>query len=209
MRSIKLFGWWFLICMFFFSGVYTAHAESGSPVVQIIDNTDTGQTEVIGDWQASTWTGGGQFYETNYFHDKNTGKGSKKVRFTPNLTVGDYNVYLRHTSGSKRADNVPVDIHHAQGLATMSINQKQNGGPGLKSVPISSSAMDRNTSRLKTTAQTATSSPMRSLLLKSPTGLPVWRVWYLIGILITRGSLLPTRPAAIRAGSKALTKPPV
>ena len=128
MKTINQIRWWFLIGVMVLVGFNIARAVTTGAVVQKIDNSDAQKVEIIGDWQASTWNGGGEFYAGNYIHDKNTGKGSKKVRVTPELTNGGYSVYLRYTSGANRADNVPVDIHHAEEVSTKTINQKQNGG---------------------------------------------------------------------------------
>ncbi|MFH1163032.1 MAG: LamG-like jellyroll fold domain-containing protein [Pseudomonadota bacterium] len=97
-------------------------------ILQIIDNSDPGRFEKIGDWQTSNWSGGGEFYGSDYLHDKNTGKGSKQVLYRPAFSNGRYGVYLRYTSGTNRASNTVVDIHHAGGISAKTINQRVNGG---------------------------------------------------------------------------------
>ena len=118
-------GGWFLICALMLTGFCSAKEDT---VVQILDNTNTDRVEVIGNWQTSTWTGGGEYFGENYIHDMNTEKGAKKVRFTPDLPAGNYDVCIRYTNGSNLADKVTVDIRHAGGTAEKQINQQQHGG---------------------------------------------------------------------------------
>ena len=93
----------------------------------IVDDADSGNITMTGSWNVSTSTAG--YYGADYLHDGNTAQGTKSVRFTPNiLQAGSYNVYLRWTEGTNRANNVPVDIIHAAGTATVSVNQQSNGG---------------------------------------------------------------------------------
>ncbi len=128
MKAINKIKQWFLICLIAQLGFNIVQADVADAVIQKIDNSDAERVEIVGDWQTSTWTGGGEFYAENYIHDKNAGKGLKEVRFTPDPLIGSYSVYLRYTSGTNRADNVPVNIRHAGGVSTVMINQKQNGG---------------------------------------------------------------------------------
>ncbi|MBP6865445.1 MAG: hypothetical protein KBC32_09305 [Candidatus Didemnitutus sp.] len=103
-----------------------ASARTQDPV--IIDNTDATLT---GTWTSSTANEG--YYGADYLIDDNTGTtGGKSARFTPNLPIaGRYLIYLRWTAGANRASNVPVDINHAFGTITTSINQKANNGTWL------------------------------------------------------------------------------
>ncbi|HEY0945866.1 MAG TPA: hypothetical protein VGD81_11390 [Opitutaceae bacterium] len=96
-------------------------AVPAAPVV--IDNTDAGVT-LTGAWTASTSTPG--YQGTNFLHDGNTGAaGGKSVRFAPNLTTaGSYDVYLRWPANTNRATNTPVEIVHAAGTHTTSLNQQ-------------------------------------------------------------------------------------
>jgi len=43
-------------------------------------------------------------------------------------STGSYQVYLRWTQGSNRPTNVPVDIIHAGGTTTLTVDQEHNGG---------------------------------------------------------------------------------
>jgi hypothetical protein len=98
------------------------------PSVEVIqDNADTTGVDLDGSWVASTATTG--YYGTNYIHDNNTGKGTKRVLFQPALgSSGNYNVYMRWTAGSNRATNVPVDILTVNGVVTVTVNEQLNGG---------------------------------------------------------------------------------
>ncbi len=92
----------------------------------VVDNSDSTGVTVTGDWIASGSTSG--FFGADYLHDQSTGKGSKSVRYTPNIpTTGEYDVYLRWTSHSNRSTNIPVDVVSAGGTSTVTVNQQQNG----------------------------------------------------------------------------------
>jgi hypothetical protein len=104
-------------------------AVSGMPATMVVDNADAEGVTVGGVWTLSASTTG--FNGLNYLHDGNTGSG-KSVRFTPNLPAGGrYQVYLRWTSEMNRASNVPIDVNHADGTTTLSVNQRLNGGAWL------------------------------------------------------------------------------
>jgi hypothetical protein len=101
----------------------------GTPdnTVSVIDNADSSGVEITGAWTSSTSNSG--FYRSDYIHDGNTGKGAKSVRFRPDLPLaGNYRVYLRWTASGNRADNVPVDIHCADGTHTIIVNQQVDHG---------------------------------------------------------------------------------
>ena len=92
----------------------------------ILDNADAGVTKV-GSWIPSTGNTG-QYYGANHYHDGNTGKGTKTVRFTPTLPLtGLYEVFIRQTADATRSTAVPTTITHASGTATFSVNQQLNG----------------------------------------------------------------------------------
>lgn len=91
-----------------------------------VDNSNGSNVSINGGWSASTGSGG--FYGSNYLHDQNSGKGSKSVKYTPNLAGGTYNVYGRWTAHPNRASNVPFVISHANGTSTVTKSQKSNGG---------------------------------------------------------------------------------
>ena len=68
----------------------------------IVDNADATGVTVIGSWTASSATAG--FWGVDYLHDENADKGTKSVRFTPDLpAAGEYDVQLRWTAHTNRA----------------------------------------------------------------------------------------------------------
>jgi hypothetical protein len=108
-------------------GLSAAPLDSGT----IVDNADPTGVTMNGTWAASTANAG--FWGSNYFHDGNTGAGatpiSKSVTFTPNLpAAGNYDVYARWVENANRANNVPIDVVHANGISTSAQNQQTNGG---------------------------------------------------------------------------------
>lgn len=102
---------------------------SATPQAQyIVDNADATGVVVTGAWTVST--SAPTYYGINYLHDANTGAtGGKSVRFSPDLpSPSSVDVYLRWTAGTNRASNVPVDINHAAGTTTVTVNQRNNDG---------------------------------------------------------------------------------
>jgi len=92
----------------------------------IIDNRDSDYVNIVGDWFSSTYIEG--YYGEDYIHDDNNGHGTKSVNYLLNLSeVGFYEVFLRWTSHSERADNVPVNIFHSEGLTELLINEEKKG----------------------------------------------------------------------------------
>jgi hypothetical protein len=90
----------------------------------ILDSPDPAVT-LTGEWSPSTSIAG--YWGTNYWHDANTNKGTKWVTYVPNIpTSGVYQVYLRWTADPNRATNVPVEIVHAAGTTTLTVNQRSN-----------------------------------------------------------------------------------
>lgn len=69
----------------------------------------------------------------DYLHDDNAGKGTKSIRFTPNLpAAGDYDVYLRWTTNANRATNVPVAVTSTAGTNSFMVNQQSNNAVWVK-----------------------------------------------------------------------------
>lgn len=102
-------------------------SQEAVPSTITVDNADAGGVTITGAWTSAAGIGG--FYGANYIHDDNTGKGSKSVRFTPNLPLaGSYEVFARWTSGTNRASNVPMDIVWSGGTESVQVDQKSNGG---------------------------------------------------------------------------------
>lgn len=111
--------------LLFYTGDGIADTSAGEDV--IVDNADGSGLHTVGTWLSSTGTSG--YNASNYWHDNNSYKGQKSVRFTPNLaSYGDYEVFARWTASANRASNVPVDIIHGHGTAFDQIDQKINGG---------------------------------------------------------------------------------
>jgi hypothetical protein len=92
----------------------------------ILDNTAASGVTISSGWTASTGVAG--YYGTNFLHDGNAGKGTKTVRYKPNLKGGTYRVYARWTAHANRATNVPFTIVRSQGSSTVIQNQRVNGG---------------------------------------------------------------------------------
>ncbi|MDI1314011.1 FAD-dependent oxidoreductase [Prosthecobacter sp.] len=66
------------------------------------------------------------FVGAGYRHDGDTAKGEQKARFTPDLpAAGQYRVAITYSALGNRADKVPVIIHHAEGEATVIVNEKK------------------------------------------------------------------------------------
>ncbi|MBL9133870.1 MAG: xanthan lyase [Verrucomicrobiaceae bacterium] len=87
----------------------------------VVDETSA---ELVGEWQYSTHTP--PYVGLGYLHDMKAGKGAKSVTFTPDLPkAGRYEVRLAHCYNVSRATNTPVTIHHADGEATVRINQQE------------------------------------------------------------------------------------
>lgn len=77
-----------------------------------------------GEWQYSTHTP--PYVGLGYIHDMKTGKGKKSVTYTPDIPkAGWYEVRLAHCYNVRRATNVPVTIHHADGEKQIRINQQE------------------------------------------------------------------------------------
>jgi hypothetical protein len=99
----------------------------GATPTTIIDNADAANVIPTGEWLASAAIPG--FVGADYLHDNNTAQGEKQVffRIRPDAP-GDYRVFLRWTSHENRATAVPIEIRHAAGATTSTINQRAEGG---------------------------------------------------------------------------------
>jgi len=98
---------------------------AGIPVAKlkgiVVDDLDAERT---GQWLASASIGG--YVGTGYLHDNAEQPGQKSVRFAlPIKRAGQYEVRLAYTANPNRATRVAVTVHHAEGEATLSINQRQ------------------------------------------------------------------------------------
>lgn len=97
------------------------------PVTIIIDNDEAGAT-YAGSWSLPSASTSGH-HGSGYIHDANAGKGTKTAVFTPNIPVaGNYEVFVRWTSGTNRATTVPIQVISADCVVPVSINQRTGGG---------------------------------------------------------------------------------
>lgn len=66
------------------------------------------------------------YVDSGYHHDNDSAKGEQSARFVPDLPkAGRYEVFVAYPVNANRAANVPVKIKHADGVATVTLNQKQ------------------------------------------------------------------------------------
>jgi hypothetical protein len=81
-------------------------------------------------WSAGANAGG---WNGDYWHDGNTGKGSKWITYTPTLpTNGTYEVDAWWVSNPNRANNTPYNIVHAAGTTRGLVNQQNDSGGWYK-----------------------------------------------------------------------------
>lgn len=109
----------------------------------IVDNHSRSVT-TSGRWRAiSAGTG---FLGANYLHDRNSGKGSKSVRYPLNFpSAGEYEIFARWVAAADRAANVPIDIISGSVTTTRTVNQQSQGGQwvslGTYPLPASGAAV--------------------------------------------------------------------
>lgn len=88
---------------------------------------DNPQAKLTGSWKRGNTTV--PFIGDDYLHDDNAAKGELAATFVPELaTTGNYDVYLSWPSNDNRAPKVPVEIVHADGAASIVVNQFTEGG---------------------------------------------------------------------------------
>jgi hypothetical protein len=93
----------------------------------IITVNNTSNLVVTGAWTVGANAGGWPLPNGTYWHDGNTGKGSKSVAFVPAIsTNGYYDVYIWWVYASNRATNTPVDVTSASNFNTVYIDQTVN-----------------------------------------------------------------------------------
>ncbi|CAN5914189.1 DUF1549 domain-containing protein [soil metagenome] len=85
---------------------------------------DDAQAKRVGDWKAST------VYPTyigeGYTHDRNESKGTCTLTFVPVIPKsGRYEVRFSYTALNNRAKNVPITIFHADGEATVHVDETE------------------------------------------------------------------------------------
>ena len=85
----------------------------------VVDNT---QADLVGEWKHSVHTP--PFVGTSYIHDMKEKKGEKSATFTPDIPAyGTYEVRISHNTNIRRANGVPILIHHARGETLVKINE--------------------------------------------------------------------------------------
>ncbi|MBI5425771.1 MAG: hypothetical protein HZA32_16975 [Opitutae bacterium] len=109
-------------------GANSAVQTVAVPWVVIVDNLDS-NVEISpvspAEWVQSTGQPG--FWGTNY-HADTLPSAAASFGFVPAVpSTASYQVYMRWAAHSNRADNVPVDIIHAGGTSTVTVNQKGGG----------------------------------------------------------------------------------
>jgi hypothetical protein len=94
---------------------------SETPAGLVVDDE---QAKLVGTWAGST--SASPFVGPGYRHDENRQKGEKSARFEASLPkAGRYEVRFAFTANPNRATNVPVTVHHADGAATVRLNQQK------------------------------------------------------------------------------------
>jgi|GEM_PF-3912191 len=98
--------------------------NSANPQI-IIDNTDAACT-YDAPWTQSTYNSG--FYGTNYANDGSAGADPTKwAKWTPTIpTTANYNIFMRWTAGPNRPAAAPVEIKHANGTKSITVDQTIN-----------------------------------------------------------------------------------
>jgi fibronectin type 3 domain-containing protein len=100
-----------------------SNEASTTPLVTyIVDDADPACT-YTGTWTVATSNIG--YYGTGYRFAGTSTVAS--ATFTPTLpATGSYEVFMRYPADGNRANNTPLDINHAGGTATVTVNQRLN-----------------------------------------------------------------------------------
>ncbi len=123
----------------------SGQSVSTNGIILTVNNT-TGVAASSG-WTTGANPGGWPLPNGTYWHDGNSGKGTKYVRFTPTLaTNGYYDIYLWWVQDSNRATNTPVDIVNGIASNRIYVNQQINGGAWVKIVSSNYFNMGTNAS---------------------------------------------------------------
>lgn len=94
----------------------------------IMDNGDTGYSDVMVDTGWTTGTFSGDKYGPDYRYNS-TGAGNDKATWETTISAaGDYEVYVWYPQGSNRPIDVPYTVFYEGGSQTIDINQTTNGG---------------------------------------------------------------------------------
>ena len=101
-----------------------AQVQAASPGIVVDDS----QAVLKGSWKNSTSVR--PYVGEGYIHDENTAKGSKSAEFTIKVPRdGEYHVLLAYTPGPNRARRVPIEVHGADEVKTLHVDQTAT--PGL------------------------------------------------------------------------------
>ena len=95
---------------------------------------DDSQAELTGVWSSSSSVP--PYVESVYRHDSNDGKGEKSARYFTKLAPGRYEVRVSYSPNPNRADNVPVVVHHADGMKRVLVNQRRKPDDPLGFVTV-------------------------------------------------------------------------
>ncbi|MEZ6090386.1 MAG: DUF1553 domain-containing protein [Pirellulaceae bacterium] len=86
---------------------------------------DDQQAEKEGGWKESTYSP--KFVGSGYVHDENSNKGKASITFTAKLETGSYDVRLAYIGSGNRASRVPVEVHTAEGVKRVILDQSKPG----------------------------------------------------------------------------------
>ena len=87
----------------------------------VVDNVSA---RIVGDWQKSSSVQ--EFVDSEYLHDKNTGRGEKSITFEPSaIEPGTYQVRMSYAHGDNRSSKTIVRIFSADGEAVVKVNQRK------------------------------------------------------------------------------------
>ena len=96
------------------------------PAALILDNGGVGTSVTAGTWKTYV-TDAQQRYGTDWA--AGTSAGIDIYRFTPTISrPGQYRVFGRWVTHANRSTRAPFDIHHADGISTVEVDQTLNGG---------------------------------------------------------------------------------
>lgn len=122
-------------------GVASAQAtvtlQVGSVSRYTLDNNDPAGVTRTGTWNPPATMRGylnrgpGFYHGANFVTDRNTAKGSARVRYTPALRTGgsyEVSVYVPHDTNLTFVTNIPYRVVHAGGTANLTVPQAANKG---------------------------------------------------------------------------------
>ncbi|MCA9136642.1 MAG: FAD-dependent oxidoreductase [Planctomycetales bacterium] len=84
---------------------------------------DDASAKLSGNWQTSH--ANAPHFMDGYVHDGNVQKGDSIAKFDLRLDSGTYDVQMAFPPNQNRATNVPVQIKHSDGVANVSVNQRE------------------------------------------------------------------------------------